>query len=165
MYDVAVIGAGVFGAWTAYHLQRAGKRTILLDAYGPANARASSGGESRIIGAGYGPDEVYTNMSVRALRLWHEFLDHTHNEASFQPTGVLWLARGNDAYQQACLKTLAKAGVRAERFSHDDLVKRYPQFESVDVTWAFLEPAPRSPGAALRPGRGSRGGEARSRVS
>src|SRR5712692_10249766 len=43
-YDVAVIGAGVFGAWTAYHLKRGGKKVALLDAYGPANSRASSGG-------------------------------------------------------------------------------------------------------------------------
>ena len=59
-YDVAVIGAGVFGSWTAYCLQKSGARVLLLDAYGPANARASSGGESRIIRMGYGADEIYT---------------------------------------------------------------------------------------------------------
>ncbi len=48
-YDVAVIGAGTFGAWTAHELQRSGKRVALLDAYGASNSRASSGGESRII--------------------------------------------------------------------------------------------------------------------
>ena len=47
-YDVAVIGAGVFGAWTAYQLRRAGLRVALLDAYGPGHSRASSGDESRI---------------------------------------------------------------------------------------------------------------------
>jgi glycine/D-amino acid oxidase-like deaminating enzyme len=47
-YDVAVIGAGVFGAWTAWHLQRAGQRVVLLDAYGAGNSRASSGGESAV---------------------------------------------------------------------------------------------------------------------
>jgi len=138
-YDIAVVGAGVFGAWTAYQLQREGKKTILLDAYGPSNARASSGGESRIIRAGYGPDEVYTRMSVRALGLWHEFLDHTGNQALFHPTGVLWLARGNDAYEQACVETFAKVGVKVERLSRDDLAKRYPQIDSTDVAWAFLE--------------------------
>lgn len=30
--DVIVIGAGVFGAWTALHLHRAGKRVTLVDA-------------------------------------------------------------------------------------------------------------------------------------
>ena len=33
-YDVAVVGAGVFGAWTAYQLQRSRKRVVLIDAYG-----------------------------------------------------------------------------------------------------------------------------------
>ena len=41
-YDVAVIGAGVFGAWTAHHLRRAGKRVVLIDGFGAANSRASS---------------------------------------------------------------------------------------------------------------------------
>jgi sarcosine oxidase len=35
-FDVAVVGAGAFGSWTACHLQRAGHRVALIDAYGPA---------------------------------------------------------------------------------------------------------------------------------
>ena len=66
-FDVAVIGAGVFGAWTAYHLHRLGRSVALIDAYGPGNARASSGGESRIIRMGYGADEIYTRMAMRSL--------------------------------------------------------------------------------------------------
>ena len=31
---IAVIGAGVFGAWTAEHLRRAGAKVVLLDAWG-----------------------------------------------------------------------------------------------------------------------------------
>ena len=45
---IIVVGAGVFGAWTAEHLRRAGHKVELLDAWGPAHARASSGGESRM---------------------------------------------------------------------------------------------------------------------
>src|SRR6266403_736959 len=66
-YDVAVIGAGVFGAWTAWHLARRGQRVGLIDAYGPAHSRASSGGESRIIRMGYGADELYTRWAMRRL--------------------------------------------------------------------------------------------------
>src|SRR5687767_15258955 len=58
-YDVAVIGAGVFGAWTALCLRNAGAEVLLVDAYGPGNSRASSGGESRLIRLGYGPAETY----------------------------------------------------------------------------------------------------------
>src|SRR6266542_6254905 len=60
VYDVAVVGAGVFGAWTAYRLRKAGHSVALLDAYGPGNARASSGGQTRVIRMGYGDQEIYT---------------------------------------------------------------------------------------------------------
>ena len=33
-FDVAVIGAGVFGVWTACSLQRSGHAVVLIDAYG-----------------------------------------------------------------------------------------------------------------------------------
>jgi hypothetical protein len=48
-YDAVVVGAGVFGAWIAWHLLRAGQKNPLVDKYGPANARARSGGEARVI--------------------------------------------------------------------------------------------------------------------
>src|ERR1700682_580833 len=92
-YDVAVIGAGVFGAWTAWHLARRGKRVLLADAYGPGNARGSSAGESRIIRMGYGADELYTRWSVRSLAQWKEFLAAA-GQRLFHETGGLW--RGGD---------------------------------------------------------------------
>src|ERR1051326_4637798 len=94
-YDVAVVGAGVFGAWTAWHLCRAGKRVLLLDAWGAGHSRSSSGGESRIIRMGYGADEIYTRMAMRSLDLWQAFCRQT-GEAIFVPTGVLWTARESD---------------------------------------------------------------------
>ncbi len=45
-FDVAVVGAGVFGAWTALHLCRSGRSVVLVDAFGAGNSRAGSGGES-----------------------------------------------------------------------------------------------------------------------
>jgi glycine/D-amino acid oxidase-like deaminating enzyme len=71
-YDVAVVGAGVFGAWSAYQLKLAGATVLLIDAYGPGNSRASSGGESRIIRLGYGPDEIYSRSSQRSFTFWEQ---------------------------------------------------------------------------------------------
>src|SRR3989442_2871783 len=119
-YDVAVIGAGVFGAWTAHQLQQSGKRVILIDAYGAGNSRSSSGGESRIIRMGYGADEIYTRSALRALRLWQEFFAEI-NERLFQRTGVLWLAHEDDPYPAQCAETLAKVGIPFEKLTSTEL--------------------------------------------
>src|SRR5574341_987704 len=68
---VVVVGAGAFGGWTALFLRRQGARVTLLDAWGPGNSRASSGGETRVIRATY-RHAVYVDMTIRALDLWRE---------------------------------------------------------------------------------------------
>ena len=70
---IVVVGAGAFGGWTALELRRRGVAVTLVDAWGPGNARASSGGETRIIRATYGQRAIYTRMTLRALELWRDF--------------------------------------------------------------------------------------------
>jgi sarcosine oxidase len=141
-FDVAVIGAGVFGAWTAYQLSHAGAAVVLLDSYGPGNNRASSGGESRMIRMGYGSDEIYTRMAQRSFTLWQELFEQlgTSGIRLFQPTGILWLAREHDDYCEATLETLQRCQVRHERLDRLELFGRYPQLELGSVSWGILEP-------------------------
>jgi len=139
-YDTAVIGAGVFGSWVAYHLQQAGLRVSLIHAYGAGNNRASSGDESRIIRMGYGADEIYTRWSHRSLAAWREFFERIGRPELFRRTGVLWMARENDPYTMATLRTLERAGVNFERLRRDDLERRYPQINFGEITWAIYEP-------------------------
>jgi len=95
--DVAVIGAGVFGAWTAWHLVRAGKSVRLFDAYGAGHWRASSGGESRVIRMGYGADAIYSQMARDSLEYWKDLSDSA-SAPIFHKTGVLWFAPEGDRY-------------------------------------------------------------------
>ncbi|MBS1789796.1 MAG: FAD-dependent oxidoreductase [Acidobacteria bacterium] len=139
-YDVAVFGAGVFGSWTALWLRRAGLKVALIDAYGAAHSRASSGGESRIIRMGYGADEIYTRWSHRSLGLWRELFDETGRPDLFQPTGVLWMARENDPYSLATRTTLQTVGIRFEELRREELDRRYPQINFGDISWAIYEP-------------------------
>jgi monomeric sarcosine oxidase len=138
-YDTVVIGAGVFGSWIAYYLQDAKGDVALIDAYGPAHSRASSGGESRIIRMGYGADETYTRWSYRSLALWQGFFERTSRNL-FHRTGVLWLARAEDPYTVASMATLKKACIEFELLQRDDLDGRYPQFNFGEITWAIYEP-------------------------
>lgn len=138
-FDVAVVGAGCFGAWCAWHLTRLGLSVVLLDAYGPGNTRASSGGETRIIRMGYGADEVYTRSSIRSLELWQSLFRESE-EALFRPTGVLWLAPPDHRPTLDTVATLARLGVAHEVIAPVDLRRRYPQMALEEGTWGLLEP-------------------------
>jgi monomeric sarcosine oxidase len=139
-YDFAVIGAGVFGAWTAHFLRRSGVSVVLLDSYGPANSRASSGGETRVIRMGYGPDELYTRWAMRSLPLWRELAARTGREI-FRQTGVLWASNDADTYLRSLCGVLAQAGVDHEELKAEEIARRWPQLRFPEVTWGVLEPA------------------------
>ncbi|HLX86015.1 MAG TPA: FAD-dependent oxidoreductase [Terriglobales bacterium] len=135
---IAVIGAGAFGGWTALYLLRSGARVTLVDAWGPGNSRASSGGETRIIRGAYGPNQPYTKLAARALELWK------HHETEwkrkfFFPIGVLWLAEADDSYERGSLPSLRDAGIPFEQLSVKELAHRWPQISLEQVQWGIYE--------------------------
>jgi len=139
-YDVVVVGAGVFGAWTAYMLASQGRRVAILDAYGPGNARASSGGSTRAIRMGYGDQEIYTRWAMRSLGLWKSLATPAGAPPVFQQAGVLWIARGEDPLTTKTLAALHKLGVVHERLDRAELDRRWPQIAFAPEAWAILEP-------------------------
>jgi glycine/D-amino acid oxidase-like deaminating enzyme len=116
-----------------------GRSVILLDRHGPANSRASSGGETRIIRMGYGSDELYTRFAQRSLPQWTA-LSRRARQPLFQRTGMLWLCRADQNYPAQTHKTLTKLRIGCERLSRTELKERYPQFFPEDVDWGLLEP-------------------------
>src|SRR5918999_1320489 len=91
---VVVVGAGVFGAWTALWLRRRGASVTLVDQYGPGNSLASSGDESRVTRSAHGPDEHYPRWQRHSLGQWNEL-----DASLFVPTGVLWFASRDDGFE------------------------------------------------------------------
>jgi sarcosine oxidase len=138
-YDVAVVGAGVFGAWTAWHLAKRGQRVVLLEAYGPAHSRASSGGETRIIRMGYGADELYTRCAQRSLGQWKEFFAAVE-QPLFLETGVLWMAGEDDERLRQTKAVLRRNGIAFEEMDREALEKRYPQIGLEEIRCGILEP-------------------------
>ena len=136
---VAVIGAGAFGGWTALHLLRRGARVTLLDAWGPGNSRASSGGETRVIRGTYGPNQPYTKMAARARQLWQENEKLWHCQF-FHPIGVLWLAAANDQFERGSLPILREAGIPYTELSALEIGLRWPQINLDGVQWGIHEP-------------------------
>ena len=112
---------------------------ILIDGFGAASSRASSGGESRVIRCGYGADEIYSRFAQKSLGQWKD-LGRRVNSALFQQVGVLWLARKTDRSITATAEVLRKLGVPHETLNQAELIKRFPQFFVGDVDWAVYEP-------------------------
>src|SRR6266849_865690 len=139
IFDVAVIGAGVFGAWTAWHLAKRGQRVVLIDAYGPSHSRASSGGESRIIRMGYGADELYTLWAQQSLEQWKSFFVASRVPL-FHETGVLWLGGEDDSQLRRTTTTLRHCRVRFEVYDRAALEQKYPQVSFEDIKTGILEP-------------------------
>jgi sarcosine oxidase len=138
--DIAVVGAGAFGGWTALHLLERGARVTLLDAWGPGNSRASSGGETRIMRGTYGPDQPYTKMAARAYRLWQKY-ERRWKRRFLRHTGVLWMVGDrDDAFERGSLAMLRSAKIKFEELPARLMKKRWPQISFQNIGWGIYEP-------------------------
>src|SRR5215510_12340065 len=138
-WDSIVIGAGVFGAWTAWQLRKSGQRVLLLDAYGAAHARASSGGESRVRRGSYGKDEIYTRMAFDSLAQW-KWLSDLSGLPVFHPIGVLFFFQKREAYVDESLEVHRRLKLPTQELDRATLEQRYPQASWKDIEVGLLEP-------------------------
>ena len=67
--QAVVIGAGIIGASIAYHLAKAGRPPIIVDA-GPDGGLATSGSLAWI-NANWGNPEPYYRLRMRSIAEWH----------------------------------------------------------------------------------------------
>jgi sarcosine oxidase, subunit beta len=87
MADVLVVGAGVVGASCAYHLAKAGRRVIVVDAFnGPAEG---STGRSFASVRGQWADPLNIELSWRSIREYREFPGGI--DVGYRPSGYLFL--------------------------------------------------------------------------
>jgi len=133
---IAVIGSGAFGGWTALHLLTLGAQVDLIDSWGPGNPRSSSGGETRVIRAIYGPDRIYVEMVKRAYELWEKLIASS-GEPLYVETGALWLHRTDDAYVRSSVPILRDLGFPVDKLTIAEAARRYPQinFRGVHAVW------------------------------
>jgi sarcosine oxidase len=137
-HDVIVIGAGVFGAWTATKLLAAKRRVLLVDAWGPAHSRASSGGESRLTRSGYGPDEIYTRMAWASLEDWSR-LSERAGLPIFHKAGVLTFFHREESYATDSLSVHERLRLPILRYPRAELARRWPQIDFSDVAFGLHE--------------------------
>jgi sarcosine oxidase len=136
---VVVVGAGVFGSWTAHHLQNAGHRVTLVDAWGASHSRASSGGESRLTRAGYGRDAIYTRFAHDSLPQW-QALSAVSGLPIFIPSGVVFFSHAEDDYFRGSLDVHKQLGLPIERMDRSALQSRFPMIDFEGIEVGLFEP-------------------------
>jgi sarcosine oxidase len=136
---IVVVGAGVFGAWTAHHLLAAGHRVTLIDMAGPAHSRASSGGESRLIRAAYGKDAIYTRMALDSLKQWQALSD-VSGLPIFHPTGILFFFPTHEPYFHDSLAAHRALKLPSQALDRAEMARRFPMIDYTGIKVGLWEP-------------------------
>ena len=143
--DIAVVGAGAFGAWTALHLQQSGAQVTLVDQYGPANSRATSGGETRGVRTGYGghPHELlWTSWAKRAVEKWkswdEQWQDMLLPRVFFTTSDLIMRDEWTD-FMEDTRRNWNVLGIRHEVIDSDEIRRRWPVIDVTDITVALWE--------------------------
>ncbi|MEP6628862.1 MAG: FAD-dependent oxidoreductase [Lapillicoccus sp.] len=150
--DTVIVGAGLMGSATAWHLARQGVPALVLEQFEPATTRGSSHGSARITRRAY-PEDDYVRLTGEAFEWWRE-LETASGTTLLRMTGGL--DHGSWREPEVIAASLARAGVEHEllsaveagdRFSgmvFDSPALYHPQAGTVDVhsgVHAFLDVA------------------------
>ena len=136
---IAIVGAGVFGAWAAHHLLQQGHKVTLIDAWGPAHSRASSGGESRLTRAAYGKDAIYTRMAMDSLPQW-QALSAISGLPILVQCGILFFFPTEEPYVQDSIAAHKKLGLRTDVLNQAEMARKFPVIDFEGIKVGLYEP-------------------------
>ena len=150
VYDLAIVGAGVMGLFTADFARRRGARILLLDEWRLGDPRAASFSLTRSIRNDY-LDPEYARLAFEARKLWLDFQRET-GESFLIECGCLNLAKTSvtpdlsATYAEESYRVLQGLHLAAQAFDRDGLRGRFPQFDvdmgRLDVEAGFLHVPP-----------------------
>ncbi|MGP4021546.1 N-methyl-L-tryptophan oxidase [Saccharopolyspora sp. 5N708] len=137
---VAVIGTGVIGAMTTWHLARRGTDVLAFDTYSPGHDRGASAGESRIFRTAYKEGSNYVPLLRRAGRLWRE-LEQTTGTELLMMCGGLTIAAADHPDIRAVRRSAEEHDLDHEVLDTAAARERFPQHRIDDGEVMVLDPA------------------------
>ncbi|XP_066542854.1 peroxisomal sarcosine oxidase [Hoplias malabaricus] len=136
-YDCIVIGAGIQGSFTAYHLAKHKKSTLLLEQFALPHTRGSSHGQSRIIRKSYNED-VYIHMMEESYELW-SLLEREAGVALHRHTGLLVMGPENGKDFQCIKGSVEKNKIPVVELQRHEFSQRIPNVNLTEGDAAFVE--------------------------
>jgi sarcosine oxidase subunit beta len=137
-YDIAVIGAGVHGASTAFHLSRRGISTIVFDRGSPAGGPT---GQSSGIVRSYYTNPFMAEVARDSTQFFSEFAHRTGGgECGYRRTGGIYLHGEVDVeHVRQTAEVLTKLVIEHEVMSVPQLAERFPGFDLEGVAMGVWE--------------------------
>lgn len=143
--DYVVVGGGITGVWTAYHLARRGGEVLLIerDRLAPPSPRSSSGEHAKAFRSAYGRDRRMTRLCLESLQHWRQLEQEAGCEL-LVPSGMVvfgadqpstlrhWTNPEAARFAMDSTATLADEGLPHELLPKRELVNRYPQIADND---------------------------------
>lgn len=123
--DVAIIGGGLIGVWSAYFLARRGQRVVLLEK-GVVGAQSSGTNFGNLRLQGRFPGQY--PLSLRAQELWEQIETLIGDRCEFEATGHLYFASSEEERKkiEAYAAVSESYGLTIEHLDRADLRRRYP---------------------------------------
>ncbi len=124
--DVAVVGAGVMGQWTALHLREMGLSVVLIDQYGPGNSKSSSLGEVRGMRLTYGANEHEMLWARDSCEQW-KMREAEFGVRMLHQVGAMQFRNQWTTSNRAERTLFDKHKIPYEVIPYDDMMRRWPQ--------------------------------------
>ena len=135
--EVIIVGGGLMGLATAYHLARAGRRVLLFEARGIGHQDGSSHGPSRIIRLTY-QSEDYIALARASFALWRT-LGEEAGEPLLVECGGLDFGPPDATHLAALGQAMTRAGVAHEAVDAEEIRRRFPQLTPPDDVVGFYQ--------------------------
>lgn len=124
-YDVAIIGLGAMGSFTALELAGRGASVIGFDRFSPPHEQGSHGGETRAFRTIYTEHPDYVPLMKRALEHW-ERLAAAGRPELLTWTGVLSLGESDSPLIEGIRQSAGVYGLPVQTLPADEVRRRYP---------------------------------------
>jgi len=126
------------GMSAGYYLASQGVEVLLLDAFDPPHTFGSHHGDTRLLRHAYTGSRTYTEMALRADKLWTE-LEQAAGEPLIVRSGVLNIGTPDSSLLAAKLERSNEYGIELETLSSADMRNRWPGLTLPDSYTGIFE--------------------------
>lgn len=136
--EVGIIGGGIHGVSTGYHLAGMGIKTVLFDRGAPAGGPT---GRSSAICRAFYTNRFIAEVAHESLEMFARFAEISGGrDAGFRRTGDLYLLGPEElAHARQTAAMLAEVGTEVEVLGPSDLATRHPEMDLEGVAIAAWE--------------------------